>query len=296
VSTTPAPTRNEENRVKSAAKPFASPLRNEIDDGVARWGSRVPSDAEIASATSTVFVETLRAAKSGSLPGSELARLIDHTLLKADARRDEFEKLCAEARTHGFSTVCVNTSALPLVVKALGGARTLPIAVVGFPLGAMDSAVKAAETKRAIELGAREIDMVLPVGALKDGEFESVERDIQAVVSAAGAVPVKVILEITYLTREEIIAACVIAKNAGAAFVKTSTGFATTNDGKPSGATADVVSLMRVVVGPNMGVKASGGIRSREDALRMIAVGANRIGASASVAIATAGTAGAGNY
>jgi deoxyribose-phosphate aldolase len=296
VSTTPVPARNEENRVKSAAKPFLSPIRNEIDDGVARWGSRAPSDAEIASATSTVFIETLRAAKSGSLPGPELARLIDHTLLKADARRSDFEKLCAEARAHPFATVCVNTSALSFVAEALAGTHTLPIAVVGFPLGAMDSAAKAAETRRAVELGAREIDMVLPVGALKDGELEAVERDIQAVVSAAGAVPVKVILEIAYLTREEIIAACVIAKHAGAAFVKTSTGFAATSDAKPSGATPEAVSLMRVVVGPEMGVKASGGIRSREDALRMIAAGANRIGASASVAIATAGVAGAGNY
>ena len=229
-------------------------------------------------------MELMRAAESGSLMGADLARRIDHTLLKADARRADFEKVCAEARTYGFASVCVNTARLPEVVALLTGSPVLPIAVVGFPLGAMESEAKALETRRAIDLGAKEIDMVLPVGALKDGDYDAVLSDIEAVVLAARLrkIPVKVILETSLLTREEKIAACVIAKRAGAAFVKTSTGFGT------AGATADDVRLMRAIVGAEIGVKASGGIRSREDALKMIAAGADRIGASASVAIVTA--------
>ncbi|MBS1961616.1 MAG: deoxyribose-phosphate aldolase [Bdellovibrionales bacterium] len=227
----------------------------------------------------------MRAAETGSLPGPELARRIDHTLLKADARHDEFEKLATEARTHSFASVCVNSGRLPEVVSRLAGSPVLPIAVVGFPLGAMETEAKVAETRRALDLGAKEIDMVLAIGVLKDGAYEGVEKDVEAVVAAAKTrkIPVKVILETCLLTREEKIAACVIAKRAGAAFVKTSTGFAA------AGATVEDIRLMRTVVGPDMGVKASGGIRTRADALKMIAEGADRIGASASVAIATAG-------
>lgn len=256
-------------------------LREEIDSAVTKFGGKLgPFDP----ATSTGLMELMRAAESGSLMGADLARRIDHTLLKADARRADFEKVCAEARTYGFASVCVNTARLPEVVALLTGSPVLPIAVVGFPLGAMESEAKALETRRAIDLGAKEIDMVLPVGALKDGDYDAVLSDIEAVVLAARLrkIPVKVILETSLLTREEKIAACVIAKRAGAAFVKTSTGFGT------AGATADDVRLMRAIVGAEIGVKASGGIRSREDALKMIAAGADRIGASASVAIVTA--------
>jgi deoxyribose-phosphate aldolase len=289
-------TETKENRVKSAAKPLLSELKNEIADACARWISTSPTEAQIATATSTSFIETLRAAKSGSLAGSELARLIDHTLLKADARRTDFELLCTEAREYGFATVCVNASALPIANELLRGATSQPIAVVGFPLGAMDAGVKAEEARNAVLLGAREVDMVLRIGSLKDGDYATVLGDIAAVVDAVSPVPVKVILETTYLDRAEIIAACVIARAAGAAFVKTSTGFASSQNGKPVGATAEDIALMRVVVGPNLGVKASGGIRSREDALRMITHGANRIGASASVAIVKGSAIGAGNY
>lgn len=257
-------------------------LREEIQ---AEIHSHAAHAAASASASSTDAVELMR--------GAELARMIDHTLLKADAKREEFRKLCQEALTHGFASVCVNTARLAEVVEYLGkGAKPLPIAVVGFPLGMMESTAKAYETQRAIALGAKEIDMVISIGKLKDADYDAVHTDIEAVVKAAGKIPVKVILETGLLTREEKIAGCVIAKRAGAAFVKTSTGFAS-----GSGATEDDVRLMRKVVGPNLGVKASGGIRSREDALRMIKAGANRIGASASVAISTATDTGAqGSY
>ncbi len=260
-------------------------LREEIQAALAECaGPLVPFDP----APSTDLMELMRAAETAALTGPELARRIDHTLLKADARRTEIEKICTEARTHGFASVCVNTSRLPEVVARLAGSAVLPIAVVGFPLGAMETEAKVAETRRAIDLGAREIDMVLAIGALKDADYDEVAKDIGAVVTAARSrkIPVKVILETALLTREEKIAACVIAKRQGAAFVKTSTGFAA------SGATADDVRLMRAVVGIALGVKASGGIRTREDALRMLAAGADRIGASASVAMVTGGVSG----
>jgi deoxyribose-phosphate aldolase len=255
-------------------------LREEIQNTIANF---TDLQAAFDPAGSTALVELMRAAESGTLPGQVLANHIDHTLLKADAKAAEIEKVCAEARKHSFASVCVNTGRLAEAVALLAGSPVLPIAVVGFPLGAMDAEAKAAETRRAIDLGAKEIDMVLSIGALKDENFEAVEKDIEGVVLAAKLrkIPVKVILETAILTQDEKIAACVIAKRAGAAFVKTSTGFG----GK--GATAEDVRLMRAVVGPNLGVKASGGIRNRTDALRMIAAGANRIGASASVEIAT---------
>jgi len=262
-------------------------LREEITSAIASFAGPI---SPFHSAGSTDLVELMRAAETGALKGSEIAPRIDHTLLKADAKRAEFEKLASEARTYGFATVCVNTSRLSEVVPLLRGSSTRPIAVVGFPLGAMETEAKAAETRRAVELGALEIDMVLPIGALKDGDYEVVARDIEAVVKAATQIPVKVILETTLLSRDEKIAACVISKKAGAAFVKTSTGFSS------GGATTEDIALMRAVVGPEMGVKASGGIRSREDALKMFAAGADRIGASASVAIVTATAAAPSGY
>lgn len=221
-------------------------------------------------------------------PGS-VAKLIDHTLLKPDATRAELVKLCEEARTHRFASVCINTTWVTLCVELLKGSGVMTICVVGFPLGAATSRAKAAETREAIANGAAEIDMVVNIGLLKSGEHDKVFDDIRAVVEAASGRPVKVILETHMLTREQKIAACAISRAAGAAFVKTSTGFS------GGGATVEDIRLMRSVVGPDMGVKASGGVRTAEDARNMVAAGANRLGASASVAIVTGGV-GKGAY
>lgn len=210
---------------------------------------------------------------------ADLAGLIDHTMLRPDATRADIEALCAEAVRHAFKAVCVNPSRLPLAVELLRGRGPLPITVCGFPLGAAQTASKAQEAALAVEQGAAEVDMVLNIGALKDGNAELVRRDIAEVVRACGAAAVKVILETCLLTDAEKELACRLAVEAGAVFVKTSTGFA------KGGATEADLRLMRRVVGPGIGVKASGGIRTREDALRMLAAGADRIGASASVHI-----------
>ncbi len=209
----------------------------------------------------------------------ELAAKIDHTLLKPDATREEIQRVCEEARKHNFATVCVNSTYIGLVAEMLKGAQTKPIAVVGFPLGAAATATKAFEAREAVRQGAQEIDMVINIGALKGRDYALVLDDIKKVVEASHPYGVKVILETSSLNDDEKIIGCALSKAAGAAFVKTSTGFAS------GGATADDISLMRRVVGPEMGVKASGGIRTYEDATKMIAAGANRIGASASVAI-----------
>ncbi len=211
--------------------------------------------------------------------GMQIGRAIDHTLLKAEATRSDIERVCEEARTHGFASVCVNSGWIQTVAELLAGTSTLPIAVVGFPLGAMTPSAKAFEAREAIRLGAREIDMVLPIGKLKQGATDEVLEDIRAVVEASRPYPVKVILETSSLTREEKILACQLSVQAGAAFVKTSTGFG------GGGATVQDIQLMRQTVGPNVGVKASGGIRTLADALAMLQAGANRLGASASVAI-----------
>lgn len=221
-------------------------------------------------------------------PGA-VAKLIDHTLLKPDATRAELVKLCEEARTHRFASVCINTTWVTLCVELLKGSGVMTICVVGFPLGAATSRAKAAETREAIANGAAEIDMVVNLGFLKSGEHDKVFDDIRAVVDAASGRPVKVILETHLLTREQKIAACAISRAAGAAFVKTSTGFS------GGGATVEDIKLMRQVVGPDMGVKASGGVRTAEDARNMVAAGATRLGASASVAIVTGGV-GKGTY
>jgi deoxyribose-phosphate aldolase len=210
---------------------------------------------------------------------SKLASMIDHTLLKADATKLELEKVCEEARRHEFATVCVNSSRVSLVANLLAGSKSLPIAVVGFPLGAASTSSKAFETKRAVQDGAREIDMVINMGELKDKNFEWVENDIRAVVEAAQPYPVKVILETASLNDAEKIKACELSVKAGAQFVKTSTGFGS------GGATVEDIELMRKTVGPNVGVKASGGVRTFADAMKLIKAGANRLGASASVAI-----------
>ena len=211
----------------------------------------------------------------------DLARYIDHTLLKAEATRDELVTLCDEARRYGFATVCVNSANVNLAAQLLQGCSTVAIAVVGFPLGAGLPSAKAFEAREAVRCGAREIDMVLNIGALKSRDYKLVFDDIKAVVEAVRGTPVKVILETSQLDTEQKIISCALSKAAGAAFVKTSTGFA------GGGATAEDIALMRRVVGDDMGVKASGGVRSQEDAQKMIAAGADRIGASASVAIVT---------
>jgi len=217
---------------------------------------------------------------------ADLARYIDHTLLNPSVTRDDLVKLCDEARRYGFATVCVYPSNVALCARLLEGCSTRPIAVVGFPLGTGPTASKVSETHEAIRAGAAEIDMVIHIGQLKARDYGYVERDIREVVEAARPRPVKVILETGALTRDEKVIGCALAKAAGAAFVKTSTGFG------PGGATAEDVALMRQVVGDDVGVKASGGIRTTADAEKMIDAGANRLGASASVAIVT-GTPGA---
>jgi deoxyribose-phosphate aldolase len=223
---------------------------------------------------------------TGPVP-ADLAKLIDHTLLKPEAVRDEVVKLCEEARKHRFASVCVNTTWVPLCKAMLAGTDVMVCAVVGFPLGAMTPSAKAYEAREAMRQGAREIDMVINIGALRSRDYETVFEDICRVVKAAAPAAVKVILETSALDTEQKIIGCTLAKLAGAAFVKTSTGF-----GK-GGATVEDVELMRRVVGPEIGVKASGGVRTAEDVVRMAQAGANRIGASASVAIVTGATGGA---
>ncbi len=217
-----------------------------------------------------------------------LAGMIDHTLLKPEATEAEIRTLCEEARKHGFYSVCVNPAHVELSAQLLAGSEVTVCTVVGFPLGATTSAVKAFETRDAIAHGAGEIDMVLNVGALKGGRLDQVEADIRAVVDAAAGTPVKVILETALLTDDEKVAACKASKSAGATFVKTSTGFS------KGGATVADIRLMRATVGPEMGVKASGGVRDRETAIAMAEAGATRLGASASVAIVTGAEATAG--
>lgn len=208
------------------------------------------------------------------------AKMIDHTLLKAEATKEQIEKLCAEAKQHGFASVCVNPTWVKLCSELLQGTEVLVCTVIGFPLGANTSAVKAFEAKDAIANGAKEVDMVINIGALKDKNYELVQADIAAVVEAAkGSAIVKVIIESCLLTDEEKVKACELSVAAGADFVKTSTGFST------GGATAEDIALMRKTVGPDLGVKASGGVRSLEDMKKMVEAGATRIGASSGVAI-----------
>ncbi len=218
-------------------------------------------------------------AKSKINKDKSLAQYIDHTLLKPDATNAQIEKLCKEAVDHGFKTVCLNSTNIALAAKLLENKSPIPIAVVGFPLGAAMTSSKAFETKEAINSGAKEIDMVINIGALKAKDYRKVMTDIQAVVDAARPYPVKVIIEASSLDEDEKIVACSLSKAAGAAYVKTSTGFA---DG---GATVEDIALMRRIVGDDVGVKASGGIKTKDDANRMIEAGATRIGASASVEI-----------
>jgi deoxyribose-phosphate aldolase len=231
------------------------------------------------------------AAGVGSVP-ADLAKLIDHTLLKPEATRAEVVALCEEAKKHRFASVCVNTTWVPLCKAMLAGTDVMVCAVVGFPLGAMTPTAKAYEAREAVRQGAREIDMVVNIGALKSRDYETVFEDICRVVKSSAPAGVKVILETSALTHDEKVIASSLSKLAGAAFVKTSTGF-----GK-GGATVEDVQLMRQIVGGELGVKASGGVRTAEDVVKMAQAGATRIGASASVAIVsgTADAKGAKGY
>jgi deoxyribose-phosphate aldolase len=213
-----------------------------------------------------------------------IAALIDHTILKPEATRNDVVKICREARQYGFASVCVNPYWVPLVRAELAGSAVKVCTVVGFPLGATSTEAKVAETAVAVRVGATEIDMVINIGALRSGDDDAVRQDIRQVVETAheaGAI-VKVILETALLDDAQKATACALAKQAGADFVKTSTGFST------SGATAHDVALMRSVVGPGMGIKAAGGIRTLNDLRAMTAAGATRIGASASIKIVEA--------
>jgi deoxyribose-phosphate aldolase len=210
-----------------------------------------------------------------------IAALIDHTLLKPEATASDIRKVCEEARQYGFASVCVNPYWVPLVAKELAGSPVKVCSVVGFPLGASTTTAKIVETHGAVSAGAHEIDMVVNIGELRAGNHDAVELDIAAVVTVAhgdGAI-VKVILEMCLLDEAQKIAGCRLSKRANADFVKTSTGFST------GGATVEDVALMRRTVGPEMGVKASGGVRTLEDLQKMVAAGATRVGASASVKI-----------
>ena len=215
------------------------------------------------------------------MKANELAKYIDHTLLKPDASAAQIKKICDEAKAYHFASVCVNPCRIRLVADELAGSGVTPCCVVGFPLGAIPSESKAAETAVAVKNGAGEIDMVINIGAAKDGDWALVESDIAAVKAACGEAKLKVIIETCLLTDEEKVKACIAAKNANADFVKTSTGFS------KAGAKVEDVRLMRETVGPDMGVKAAGGIHNRAEAEAMIAAGATRIGASSGIAIVT---------
>lgn len=209
----------------------------------------------------------------------KLNKFIDHTVLKPETTKEQVAKVLEEAKEYDFASVCINPTWVSFAAEGLKGTDVKVCTVIGFPLGANTSAVKAFETKDAIENGADEIDMVINIGALKDKNYDLVLEDIKAVVEASGDKLVKVIIETCLLTDEEKVKACELSKEAGADFVKTSTGFSI------GGATVEDVALMRKTVGPEMGVKASGGARSYEDAIAFIEAGASRIGASSGVAI-----------
>lgn len=224
------------------------------------------------------------------MENKNIASIIDHTILKADATKEAVEKICKEAIEYKFASVCINPANVALCAELLKDSGIKVCTVIGFPLGANTSEVKAFETKDAIEKGANEVDMVINIAKLKDKDYDYVKKDIEAVVEAAkGKALTKVIIETCLLTDEEKVKACELAKEAGADFVKTSTGFST------GGSTPEDIKLMRETVGPEMGVKASGGVRSLEDAKAVIENGATRIGASASVAICNGQTT-SGNY
>jgi deoxyribose-phosphate aldolase len=261
---------------ESTDYPTGSSCMVEIADGI-KVKTCFDNAGHVISAGAERLTSTL-----GVIPEDKsLARMIDHTLLKPDATADQIAQLCFEARKYHFASVCVNPTNVKLSADLLSGSDVKVCTVIGFPLGATSTEVKAFETQNAIDNGATEIDMVINIGALKAGDNDLVARDIREVVKVAHKADaiVKVIIETALLTDEEKIIACLLAKEAGADFVKTSTGFSS------GGATVSDVALMRRTVGPELGVKAAGGIHSQEDAQQMIAAGATRLGASAGVKI-----------
>jgi deoxyribose-phosphate aldolase len=253
---------------------------------------RVRQELNTASAphSAAIIIDPSILAPPPALPDEPagLARFIDHTLLKPEATAEDIARLCDEARAHAFYSVCVNTTHVALAHTLLDGSGVKVCAVVGFPLGASTPAAKGFEARDAVRQGAAEIDMVLNIGALRSRDYAMVARDIRAVVQAVPEALVKVILEVGALTHEQKIIACAIARAEGAHFVKTSTGFG------PGGATVEDIALMRAVVGPTTGVKASGGIRDRATATAMLQAGASRLGCSSSVAIVTGATGSSG--
>ena len=286
---------------RPSSSPMTLPVGEVVHDPVTcerchNWGIagvRGPEETRLLAAAGASRV----VATMGYCPASDgLASLIDHTLLKPDATREEVEQLCREAAQFCFASVCVNPNWVALCRELLRGSGVRVCTVIGFPLGAHLPDTKAYETRRALEQGAEEVDMVINIGALKSRDYALVEQDIHGVVNAAGPASgharalVKVILETALLTRDEKVMGCTLAKAAGADFVKTSTGFG------GGGATVEDVQLMRETVGPEMGVKASGGVRTKEDAEKMVAAGATRLGASAGVKIVRGEAAGEGKY
>jgi deoxyribose-phosphate aldolase len=275
-------------RMGRAATPAAAPK----GEGLNLPGDVCPGCVQRCAQTCSRNTREILAAGAARVSASErltrvdpaIASVIDHTILKPEATRADVVKVCREARQYGFASVCVNPYWTSLVRSELAGSPVKVCTVVGFPLGATSTEAKVAETEAALRAGAQEIDMVINIGALRSGDHDAVKADIQQVVKAshaAGAI-VKVILETALLDDGQKAIACTLAKMAGADFVKTSTGFG------PSGATAHDVALMRAVVGPEMGIKAAGGIRTLQDLQAMTAAGATRIGASASVKIVEA--------
>ncbi len=273
----PAPSR-------SAAAPSALPLREQpCADGptenCSACGMCAVRRPEAVRALQNEGASRIGSAEGTGRAPDDIAAMIDHTLLKADATSADVQKLCDEARKYRFASVCVNTSFVPQAKRLLAGSGVMVCAVVGFPLGAMAPGAKAFEAREAVRAGAEEIDMVINQGALKSRDYTLVHEDIRKVVEASRPAHVKVILETGALSQEEKVIGITLSKVAGAHFVKTSTGFG------PGGATVEDIALMRRLVGNEMGVKASGGVRTCDDATKMRAAGANRIGASASVAI-----------
>ena len=259
-----------------------------VEDTCKGWERNVVDQPVAVKTIITNGAERISAGKGigAELKDISLARMIDHTMLKPEATPSEITTLCDEAKTYGFASVCINPSYVPLCSSLLKGSSVKVCTVIGFPLGATTTATKRAEAEEALNNGAEEIDMVIHIGKLKAGDYEYVFNDINQVVLAAkrkNAVT-KVIIETALLTDEEKVKACLISKEAKADFVKTSTGFS------KGGATAGDIALMRFVVGTALGVKASGGVRTVEDAEEMIKSGASRIGASASVKIVTGNT------
>ncbi|MBR58091.1 MAG: deoxyribose-phosphate aldolase [Myxococcales bacterium] len=226
----------------------------------------------------------------GAAVAPDIAGYIDHTLLKPETTLEQLDELCAEAAKYKFASVCINPVHIRYCKRRLQGSGVMVVTVVGFPLGATSTAAKVAETRRAVEDGADEIDMVINIGLLKSTAYRDVEEDIRRVVKAAHPKPVKVIIETSKLSREEKVIASALSKAAGAHFVKTSTGFG------GGGATAEDVALMKQVVGRDIEVKASGGVRSIDDAVKMLEAGATRLGASASVAIVSGKTVKSSGY